>query len=217
MIKTSPQSLWPIRTTISISEGGRSWGRIKRVAEANNGVPSALRRRQAARHTGLRVSDALHRRYHPDDYEAWKCVAPVQKAAWERKRFEDGTWGDGIRDRFKPQAGEMVAAGHGGSSGFANTNLDLMLKTHGIHKPLVIGLIAHPCIEAAVRYSVERGYEAATVSDATADYSDWEMQAARHVNLPNDASVMITTAEIARALLSTSPSRRRRNKIKRRR
>jgi ureidoacrylate peracid hydrolase len=42
----------------------------------------------AARKAELRVFYALHRRYRPDDYETWKYIAPVQKAAWLRKSFE---------------------------------------------------------------------------------------------------------------------------------
>jgi hypothetical protein len=42
-----------------------------------------------------------------------------------------------------------------GSSDFANTDLDLQLKKHGIHQLIVIGLIAHTCVEATVRYGAE--------------------------------------------------------------
>ena len=78
--------------------------------------------------------------------ETWKYIAPVQKAAWEHKIFESGTWGGEIRSEFKPQPGEIVAQEHWGSSGFANTDLDLQLKKHGIDKLIVIGLIAHTCV-----------------------------------------------------------------------
>jgi ureidoacrylate peracid hydrolase len=44
-------------------------------------------------------------------------------------------------------------------SGFANTDLDLQLKKHDIHRLIVIGLIAHTCIEATVRYAAELGYD----------------------------------------------------------
>jgi nicotinamidase-related amidase len=69
-----------------------------------------------------------------------------------------------------------------GSSGFANTDLDLQLKKHGIHQLIVMGLIAHTCVEATVRYAAELGYEVTMVKDATADYSDEEMHAALDVN-----------------------------------
>src|SRR5215468_8883014 len=52
---------------------------------------------------------------------------------------------------FEPQPGEIVALEHWGSSGFANTDLDLQLKKHGIHQLIVMGLIAHTCVEATVR------------------------------------------------------------------
>jgi ureidoacrylate peracid hydrolase len=64
---------------------------------------------------------------------------------------------------------------HWGSSAFANTDLDLQLKKHGIHQLSVMGLIAHTCVEATVRYAAELGYEVTMVKDATADYSDEEM------------------------------------------
>ena len=95
-----------------------------------------------------------------------------------------------------------MAAEHWCSSGFANTDLDLQLKNHGIHKLIVIGLIAHTCVEATVRYAAELGYEVTMVKDATASYSDEHMHAALEVNIPNYASAMVTTNEIAGALIS---------------
>ena len=93
-------------------------------------------------------------------------------------------------------AGDVVAAEHWCSSGFANTDLDLQLKKHGIHKLIVVGLIAHTCVEATVRYAAELGYEVTVVKDATADYSDKAMYAAIEVNIPNYASAIVTTDEI---------------------
>src|SRR5262249_40160184 len=84
--------------------------------------------------------------------------------------------------------GEIVAQEHWCSSGFANTDLDLQLKKHGIHQLIVIGLIAHTYIEATVRYAAELGYEVTAVKDATADYSDEMMHAALNINMPNYAS-----------------------------
>jgi nicotinamidase-related amidase len=98
----------------------------------------------------------------------------------------------------------VVASEHWGSSGFANTDLDLQLKKHGIHKLIVTGLIAHTCVEATVRYAAELGYEVTMVKDATADYSDKEMHAALEVNIPNYASAIVETEEIVRAISSVT-------------
>ena len=179
-----------------ISEGGKIWPHIRAVAEANDCVAHMLQVLNAARKAKLRVFYALHHRYRPGDYETWKYIAPIQKAAWERKSFEYGTWGGEIRTEFQPYPGEIVAAEHWCSSGFANTDLDLLLKKHGIHQLIVIGLIAHTCVEATVRFAVELGYEVTVVRDATADYSDEAMHAALNVNIPNYASAVVTTDEI---------------------
>jgi len=183
-----------------ISAGGKVWDRLKGVAEANDCVPHMLQVLNAARNTGLRVFYALHHRYRPGDYETWKYIAPIQKLSWSRKAFEAGTWGGEIRNEFAPRPGDIVAQEHWCSSGFANTDLDLLLKKHGIHQLIVIGLIAHTCVEATVRYAAELGYEVTMVKDATADYSDNEMHAALEVNLPNYASAMASTNEIVDAI-----------------
>jgi ureidoacrylate peracid hydrolase len=188
-----------------ISEGGKIWDRLKTVAEANDCVPHMLQVLTAARKAELRVFYALHHRYRPGDYETWKYIAPIQKAGWLRRVFEHGTWGGEIRSEFKPLPGEIVVSEHWCSSGFANTDLDLQLKKHGIHRLIVMGLIAHTCVEATVRYAAELGYEVTMVRDATADYSDVEMHAALDVNLPSYASAIVTTIEVVDAISSLNP------------
>jgi nicotinamidase-related amidase len=78
----------------------------------------------------------------------------------------------------------------------------LQLKKHGIHQLIVIGLIAHTCVEATVRYAAELGYEVTAVRDATASFSDVEMHAALDVNIPNYASGVVTTNEVVDTLNS---------------
>ena len=187
-----------------ISEGGKVWNRLKAVAEANGCVPHMLQVLNAARKAGLRVFYAPHRRYRPGDYETWKSIAPVQKRAWSTKVFEYGTWGGEFRSEFAPQPGEIVAQEHWCSSGFANTDLDVQLKRHGIHQLIVIGLIAHTCVEATVRFAAELGYDVTVVKDATASYSDDEMHAALDVNLPNYATAIVTANEVVDAISSLS-------------
>src|SRR6516164_2109543 len=185
-----------------ISEGGKIWPRIKAVAEANNCVAHMLEILNAARRAKLRVFYARHRRYRPGDYETWKYIAPVQKETWQHRSFEFGTWGGEFRTEFVPQPGEIVAQEHWCSSGFANTDLDLQLKKHGIHQLIIIGLIAHTCIEATVRFAAELGYQVTVVKDATADYSDEMMHAALDINMPNYASAVVTTKEAIASISS---------------
>ena len=185
-----------------ISEGGKIWDRIKNVAETNHCVPHMSQVVAAARHVRLRVFYAMHHRYRPGEYESWKYIAPIQKAALKSKAFEYGTWGGEIRPEFAPQSGDIVAQEHWGSSGFANTDLDLLLKRHGIQRLIVIGLIAHTCVESTVRFAAELGYEVTVVKDATADFSDEFMHAALTANLPNYANALVTTDEVVDSISS---------------
>lgn len=183
-----------------ISEGGKIWERLKPVAEANQCVAHMLQVLNAARKAELRVFYAMHHRYRPDDYEDWKYIAPIQKAAWSRKAFEYGTWGGEIHSDFTPLPGEIVAQEHWCSSGFANTDLDLLLKKHGVHKLIAIGLIAHTCLESTVRFAAELGYEVTVVRDATAAYNDEQMHAALDINIPNYAGAVLTADELVDAI-----------------
>jgi ureidoacrylate peracid hydrolase len=183
-----------------ISEGGKLWDRIKDVAEANSCVPHMLEVLTGARKAEIRVFYALHHQYRPGDYETWKYIAPIQKKAWGRKTFENGTWGGEIRSEFTPLPGEAVAQEHWFSSGFANTDLDLLLKKHGVQKLIVIELVAHTCVESTVRYAAELGYEVTVVKDATAAYSEEMMHTALEINLPNYANAIVTTSKVLKSI-----------------
>lgn len=187
-----------------ISQGGKVYDRLRAVMEANDCIAHMKQVLDAARQGEIRVFYALHRRYRPGDYESWTSVAPIQRAAWSRKTFEYGTWGGELHPDFEPEPGDIVAAEHWCSSGFANTDLDLLLKRHRIHQLIVVGLIAHTCVEATVRFGAELGYDITMVKDATASYSDVEMHAALEVNLPNYASAIVTADEVVAAITSAT-------------
>jgi len=156
----------------------------------------------AARTREMRVFYAMHHRYRPGDYQTWKYTAPIQRAASSRKTFEYGTWGGEFRAEFAPQPGDIVAQEHWCSSGFANTDLDMQFKKHGIQRLIVAGLVAHTCVESTVRFAVELGYDVTVVKDATADYSEEFMHAALVTNLPNYASAIANTNDIVASLSS---------------
>ncbi|PMZ30115.1 isochorismatase, partial [Pseudomonas sp. GW247-3R2A] len=79
-----------------------------------------------------------------------------------------GTWGGEWHPDFQPQAGDVIVKEHWGGSGFANTDLDYLLKQHGINKVVVVGMLANTCIESTARFAAELGYHVTLVRDATA-------------------------------------------------
>jgi ureidoacrylate peracid hydrolase len=191
-----------------ISEGGILWPLIKEVAEAVECVPNMIAVLAAARAAGIQIFFAPHHRDHgpEDEFEGWKYFAPIQKFAHERRLFGAGTWGGTFREEFLPLPGDVVAQEHWCSSGFANTDLDLQLKKHSIHKLVVIGQKANTCIDSTVRYAAELGYDVTLVKDAIASYKWEEMRATLEVNLPNYASAIISTSDTIAALNYTQSS-----------
>jgi ureidoacrylate peracid hydrolase len=82
--------------------------------------------------------------------------------------------------------------------------LDLQLKKHGVHQLIVTGLLAHTCVESTVRFGAELGYEITMVRDATASHSDVEMHASLDVNIPNDASAIVSAEDIVASISTLS-------------
>jgi nicotinamidase-related amidase len=185
-----------------ISEGGIVWPRVREVVEANQCVAHMIQLLNAARSAGLRILFAPHHRWRAGDYETWTYLAPTQELAARSHVFADGTWGGTFRDELTPLPGEIVASEHWCSSGFANTDLDLQLKKHGVHHVIVIGLLANTCIDSTVRYAAELGYAVTLVKDAIGSRSWDEMKATLEVNAPNYARAIVSTQELIATFLT---------------
>ncbi|MFJ7949138.1 isochorismatase family cysteine hydrolase [Streptomyces sp. NPDC096354] len=182
-----------------LSEGGKAWPRLEPMA-AETGLLDHLRCVVAsARQSGVRVVFVPHRRWEPGDYETWDHPNPTQQKIQERHTFARGTWGGQFHPDFQPQAGDVVTQEHWGQSGFANTDLDLQLKQHGITHVVVIGLLANTCIESTGRFAMELGYHVTLVLDATAAFLPEEMHAAHELNGPTYAHAIVTTDELTAA------------------
>jgi nicotinamidase-related amidase len=183
-----------------ISEGGKVWPRVREVVEANGCVPHMIQILQAVRSVGVRIFFAPHHRWREGDYATWNVLAPTQETAARSKVFADGTWGGTFRAEFMPQSGDIVALEHWCSSGFANTDLDLQLKKHGIQRLIVIGLLANTCIDSTVRFAAELGYDVTLVRDAIGSLSWDEMKATLEVNAPHYARTIPSTDDLIASL-----------------
>jgi len=183
-----------------LSEGGKFWPKVKGVAN-DVGLLDNLRTITAAvRKAGIQIFIVPHRRWEPGDYEAWDHPTPYQIASGEAQAFAKGTWGGEWHPDFTPQAGDIIAKEHWGSSGFANTDLDFLLKQKRIVKVIVVGLLANTCIESTSRFAAELGYHVTLVKDATSAYSPDRMRAAHELNGPTFSHRIVTTSELIAAL-----------------
>jgi nicotinamidase-related amidase len=188
-----------------ISDSGQVWPRVREVVEANGCVPHMIQALTAARSAGLRIFFVPHHRWRPGDYETWNSLAPTQELAARSHVFAEGTWGGTFREEFTPLPGEIVALEHWCSSGFANTDLDLQLKKHGMKRVIVIGLLANTCIDSTVRFAAELGYDVTLVRDAIGSRSWDEMRATLEVNAPNYARTICSADDLIAALPTQTP------------
>jgi nicotinamidase-related amidase len=78
------------------------------------------------------------------------CAESTSHVAAQDLRIWHMGWTNSVPNSCRRQV-RLSRRNTGVPSGFANTDLDLQLKKHGIHQLIAIGLIAHTCIEATVR------------------------------------------------------------------
>lgn len=183
-----------------LAEGGKVWPRLKDVAEHVGLLDNLRAVVAAARTAGIKVFFVPHRRWERGDYDDWHHANPTQKAIQQRHTFARGTWGGEWHPDFAPHPNDIVIQEHWGQSGFANTDLDMQLKQHGISHVVIVGLLANTCIELTGRFAMELGYHVTLVRDATAAFSEEMMHAAHELNGPTFAHAILDTSALITAL-----------------
>lgn len=183
-----------------LSIGGKFWPLVEAVAGDVGLLDNLHSLVTAVRECGIQVVIVPHRRWSEGDFEGWDHPTPYQVSAAGTHAFAKDSWGGEWHPDFAPQPGDLVAKEHWGSSGFANTDLDLLLKQHRIVNVIVVGLLANTCIECTSRFAIELGYHVTLVKDATAAFSQDRMHAAHELNGPTFAHAILSTAELIAAL-----------------
>jgi nicotinamidase-related amidase len=179
-----------------LAEGGKLWLRVKAVAEEVQLLKHLREIVSAARAAAFTIIFVPHHRWQPGDYVSFDNPSPYQLGSAKAQVFAKDSWGGTFHHDFRPQASEIVALEHWGSSGFASTDLDLQLRQHGIRRIILTGMIANTCIESTGRFGMELGYHVTLVTDATAAFSPEAMHAAHAINGPTFAHAIVTTREL---------------------
>ena len=76
-----------------------------------------------------------------------------------------GTWGEQIVDELKPADGDVVVKKYR-TSGFMHTNLDFILRNHGIKTLVITGVLSHGCVFATARSGKDSEYFIVIAKDA---------------------------------------------------
>jgi nicotinamidase-related amidase len=178
------------------AEDGKIYQRLKEVAESVDLHRHVRELLAAVRAAGIQVVIAPHRRWHPGDFEGWLRPGRPHNTIRDGKMYEAGTKGGEWYPDFAPHDGDIVASEHWGESGFANTDLDMHLRQHGIEHIILAGLTAPGCVEGTGRFALELGYTVTLVKDATAAFTKEWMHAAVELNAPIYAESVLSTAEV---------------------
>jgi nicotinamidase-related amidase len=188
-----------------LAEDGKLWPRVAEVAGAVGMMDNLRRIMTAVRANGMQTVIVPHHRWKPGELDGWQHPNPYMKSGYDRLIFAAGSWGGEWFPEFAPQDGDLVCTEHWGSSGFANTNLDTLLKQAGVTRVVLVGLIANTCIESTGKYASELGYHVTLVRDATAAWTEEAMRCAHDINGPTYAHAIVTTDELLAALAPAEP------------
>ncbi|RZL90482.1 MAG: cysteine hydrolase [Variovorax sp.] len=189
-----------------LSEGGKLQGRAKAVLDQVGTIAHMREVVSACRLAGVPVFYVPHHRSRPSDFSSWAHPTPYQLGAHRMQLFEEGSWGAQWHPDFVPGPQDVMIKEHRGSSGFANTDLDINLRQRGITHIVLIGMLANTCLETTGKFGMELGYHVTLVRDATAAFSAEAMGVAHEINGPTYAHAILETAELVNSL---SPEVRR--------
>jgi nicotinamidase-related amidase len=141
------------------------------VAEAVNLLSHLRAIGDAARQAGMHVFFVLHHRWELGDDVQWKHANHIQIAAGQRQPCAKDTWGGTLHADCQPHEGDIMSKEPRAQSGCTNPDLDPQLKQHGLETMIIMGRLAHTCIESTGRFGMELGYHVTLVKDATAAFS----------------------------------------------
>lgn len=185
-----------------LSENGKLQGRAKAVMDEVGTIANMKAVVAGCRAAGIPVFYVPHNRSRPSDFSHWAFPTPYQLGGHRISLFAEGSWGAEWHPDFQPQPEDIVVKEHRNSSGFANTDLDVQLRQHGIRRLILVGMLANTCLETTGKFGVELGYHVTLVRDATAAFSLQAMEVAHEVNGPTYAHAIVTTAELLSSLSS---------------
>jgi ureidoacrylate peracid hydrolase len=111
----------------------------------------------------------------------------------------EGTWDEEVVEQIAPEPGDVVVRKQR-YSGFAGTNLDLILKTHGIRYCLYTGVATNVCVETTLRDGYLLDYWPILVADACNNSGPEHNRLATEWNVEHAFGWVTTTVDVLEAL-----------------
>ena len=165
------------------SEGGTLHGAVAAVMDQTGMLDNTVETVQRARELGATIIHAPIS-FTSDYHELTSEPYGILKGVVDSQSFRQGTWGVEIVDVLKPAPQDIVIEGKRGLDAFASTNLDFILRSHGITTIALGGFLTNCCVESTMRTGYEKGYQVVTLKDCTATLSEEEQRLAVEKNYP---------------------------------
>ena len=131
-------------------------------ARARRIVENTRRALDKARAAGVRVG--FVRVGFSPDYRECPANSPIFSGARKNGIFKLGEWGTRVHPDLGQQPGDFDIVKHRVSP-FHGTNLDLILRTHGVGRIYCSGISTNAVVQAVVREGHDRDYEMVLLED----------------------------------------------------
>ncbi len=162
-----------------LSFPGKSWLLTRRTPDFRERLENMRRVVRGCREAGVPLVYVPHARHRGDTYAEREHVNPSILQADVFRAFRDGGWGGRFRAELRPRQGDVVAGEHETSSGFVGTDLEELLRRHGVERVLACGCLSNTCVESTVRSGVDLGFEMGVLVDAIVAMSRRDHEAAK--------------------------------------
>ena len=194
-----------------LSPEGATWGVVGESVKANDTVKNIEMLLKAAKANDMPVFISPHYYFPTDD--GWQFEGALERLMHNIGMFNregqlnlegfEGSGADWLA-QYKPyiEDGKTIVASPHKVYGPENNDLMLQLRKRGIDKVILAGMSANLCVESHLREFLERGFEVAVVTDATAaaQVEEGDGYAAALVNFRFIANDTLNTKEAAMAM-----------------
>ena len=219
--RPEPLMLSPARTAVIVvdlqngyaSKGGYRDLRGRDISGADTVVANTNRVLQAARAAGCTVV-LLQNGWEPGQRDAggpsspnWHKSNPLrlmrEQPALRDKILTRGSWDFALVETLSVAPGDLIVP-KTRYSGFAGTNLDLLLRGRDIRTLIVTGIASNVCVESTIRDALFREYFCVLVHDATQQSGPAYVQQAVIYNVETFLGWVADTAAVCSALQSAA-------------
>jgi ureidoacrylate peracid hydrolase len=126
------------------------------------------------------------------------CLMQARPENWGKYVTED-TWDEEVVEAISPVEGDIVVRKQR-YSGFAGTNLDMILKTNGIRYCLYTGVATNVCVETTLRDGYLLDYWPIMVADACNNSGPEHNRLATEWNVEHAFGWVTTTEDVMKAV-----------------